>query len=205
MAFFLFSGSFSFAQTNFALKGGPNTSTALVSVNDLKQQNQYLNGFNIGAQLETFFDNQLYFTPSIMYSRRGFSYKSSPDTSSYKYVLNYIDINPTLIFYLNKKHLEKGFAIMAGPYISVGLTGKGTSTVDNVTSTQNVTYSMVSGFCSVDLGVNGGLCWKFNRFFMEAMYQYGFANINNNVDSDGRNFQNRMISFNIGYFLTHNK
>ena len=200
----LFSGGLGFAQTNFAIKGGPNTSTALVSVNGANQQANFINGFNAGVQLETFFDHQLYFTPSIMYSSRGFGYTGIADTA-YKYKLGYIDINPTLVFYLNKKHKENGFAILAGPYISVAANGKNTTTTNNSSTSQSLAFNFVSGISLVDLGVNGGFRWKIHRLYLEALYQHGFANINNDYAIDGKNYQNRMICFNIGYFLTNYK
>ena len=62
-------------------------------------------------------------------------------------------------------------------------------------------FALSGNYGFIDMGVGGSLGFHTNKLLIEAGYQMGLANINNNVENDFRNIQNRMFSLQIGYFL----
>lgn len=175
-------------------------STARVYINDDKQVNQYKNGFDIGLQMKTAFDVNLFFSPSIVFSSRGYVYLPVNDSiTKYDNRIQYLDIVPALSYDF---HPGKNILTLSlGPQISYALSGTEKTTLNDTVTAQKMQFSIDENYGVVDLGFNIGISYHFKKIFLEALYQGGFANINNNVAIDGRNIRNRMFCLNLGYYL----
>ena len=187
-------------QTRFAVKAGWDMSTARVYLNDIKQPNQYKNGFNIALQMKVPFDVNLFFTPFIAFSSRGYTYLPTTDSvSKYDNTIHYLDFVPALSydFHTGKNLLT----ISMGPEISYALDGTEKTTIAGQTGSKKMPFAIDGDYGIFDLGFNWGISYHFKKVFIEAAYQLGCANINNNVDIDGRNIRNRMFCVNLGYYL----
>ena len=188
------------AKTKIAIKAGANMSTAKVSQNDQKLDNKFVNGYGIGLLFKIPFEGHLFFSPNVGYNRRGYIY--TPKTGSiteYQNTIHYIDLVPNLS--LNLPVGKSAFVLSAGPHLSVALAGTEKQTVANNTTSSKMKFALSGNYGFIDMGVGGSLGFHTNKLLIEAGYQMGLANINNNVENDFRNIQNRMFSVQIGYFL----
>ncbi len=188
------------AQTKFAVKAGANTSTARVYIDGVQQENGYQQGFGAAAYWNVPFDGLLHFSPSIAYNRRGYAYTPAGGTiGNYRNKVHYLDLLPALSvnFPVGKKALVVG----AGPQFSVALAGTEQTTTANIATSAPMKFSNTSNYGIYDLGFNGSIGLHGSRMLLEAAYQLGAANINNNVAADKRNIQHRMISLQLGYYF----
>ncbi len=188
------------AKTKVAIKGGANMSTAKVSQNDEKLESKFVQGYGIGLLFKIPFEGHLYFSPNLAYNRRGYTYTPKAGSiTEYQNTIHYLDIVPNLS--LNLPVGKNAFVISAGPHLSVAIAGTEKQTTANNTSSAKMEFALSGNYGFIDMGVGGSLGFHTNRFLLEAGYQMGLANINNNVENDFRNIQNRMFSLQIGYFL----
>jgi len=188
------------AKTKLAIKGGANMSTARVYQNDQKLDSKFVTGYGIGLLFKIPFEGKLYFSPNLAYNRRGYTYTPNAGTiNEYQNTIHYFDIVPNLS--LNLPAGKNAFVLSAGPHLSVAIAGTEKQTTANNTSSSKMKFSLSGNYGFLDLGVGGSLGFHTNKFLIEAGYQMGLANINNNVENDFRNIQNRMFSLQIGYFL----
>jgi hypothetical protein len=188
------------AKTKVAIKGGANMSTARVYQNDQKLENQFVQGYGIGLLFKIPFEGHLYFSPNLAYNKRGYKYTPKSGTiTEYQNTIHYFDIVPNLS--LNLPVGKNAFVISGGPHLSVALAGSEKQTEGNTTNSSKMKFSLSGNYGFIDLGVGGSLGFHTNQFLIEAGFQMGLANINNNVENDFRNIQNRMFSLQIGYFL----
>lgn len=198
--FLFFTYNTSPAQTKIAVKGGATFSTARVYVGSEKQDTKINAGYGMGILFKVPFEGVLHFSPWVAYNRRGYEY--TPKTGSishYKNTIHYIDMVPALSvdFSMGKNSL----VISAGPHVSVAVGGTEKTSTGNTTSSHKMKFSTSSNFSLVDLGLAGSIGYHIKKFFVEAGFQPGLANINNNVETDMRNIRNRMISLQVGYFI----
>lgn len=190
-----------FAQTKVAIKGGYTYSTAKVSQYEIAKPSGYNSGYGLGVLFKAPFDGYLHFSPCIMYNRRGFNYKqqSTPD-SAFSNTIHYLDIVPALsIDFPTGK--QSAFVLSAGFNISVGIAGTEKLTANGVTTSKKMNFDISSNYGLFDLGLNTSVGYHFEKFLIEAGYNLGLADINNQHDKDGRNIRNRMLSFSIGYYF----
>lgn len=188
------------AKTKLAIKGGANMSTARVYQNDQKLDNKFVQGYGIGLLFKIPFEGKLYFSPNLAYNRRGYTYTPNAGTiNEYQNTIHYFDIVPNLS--LNLPAGKNAFVLSAGPHLSVAIAGTEKQTTANNTTSSKMKFSLSGNYGFLDLGVGGSLGFHTNKFLIEAGYQMGLANINNNVENDFRNIRNRMFSLQIGYFL----
>ena len=196
-----FAAASTFAQTKIAIKGGYNYSTARVSVYEQAKPTGYNSGYGLGLLFKAPFDGYLHFSPYIMYNKRGFKYnqQSNPD-SAYNSSLHYIDIVPALsIDFPTGK--TSAFVVSAGFNLSVGIAGTEKLTANGVTTSKKIKFDVSSNYGLFDLGLNTSIGYHFDKFLVEAGYNLGLADINNQYDKDGRNMRNRMLSFSVGYYI----
>lgn len=187
-------------KTKIAIKAGANMSTARVYQNDVKQGSDFVPGYGIAVLFRVPFEGALYFNPHLAYNRRGYKYTpTSGSITEYQNTIHYFDMVPNLGVYLPVgKNL---FAISGGPHLSIALAGTEKTSTRNSSSSSKMKFSFDSDYGYVDMGLGGSVGFHTKSFFIEAALQYGLTNINNNYEIDYRNIRNRMISFNIGYYL----
>jgi Outer membrane protein beta-barrel domain len=196
-AFVLFASAT--AQVKLAVKGGYNLTTARAVYAGAKQSTGFTNGYGIGALLKMPFDGVLHFSPSVMVNKKGFIIKPAGTNTKEQYSLFYVDLIPSV-----SVDFEKGgnsFVISLGPDIAITNFGKlKTTGANGVTTSQNLKfgYGEIGWF---DIGLNASVAYHMKKVFVELGYTNGLASINNNEELDQRNIRNRMLSFNIGYYL----
>lgn len=185
------------AQVRIAVKGGFNYSTAKASYGGIKQSHEFVPGGNLGLQIIREFDGPLYFSPYITYSSRGFIV-TIKDTIS-KNIIHYIDIAAVLSF-----HIPAGansLVLAAGPTLGVAFMGTEKRTVEGITTSSKMKFSIDGNYSYFDPGLHTSIGYHFKKIFIEAAYQLGLSNINNNGEFDRRDLRNRTFSLNLGYYL----
>ncbi len=188
------------AKTKLAIKGGVNMSTARVFQNGQKLDSKFVPGYGMGLLFKIPFEGKLYFSPNVAYNRRGYTYTPKAGSiTEYQNTIHYFDIIPNLS--VNLPAGKNAFVISGGPHLSVAIAGTEKQTVANNTTSSKMKFSLSGNYGFIDLGVGGSLGYHMDKFLIEAGFQMGLANINNNVENDFRNIQNRMFSLQVGYFL----
>ena len=192
---------YSHAQTRLAIKAGVNYSTARAYLNDVKQSRGFVPGGNLAIQMKTAFDGLLHFSPYVAYTTRGFIIKSGNSTGDKtRNFIHYIDIAPVLsVDFVTGK--DNSLVIAVGPIASLAIGGTEKTTVSGVDSSAKMNFSTSKDYGLFDLGLHTSIGWHLKKYFIEAVYQYGFVNINNNIERDKRNIQNRTFSLNVGYYF----
>ncbi len=193
--------SVSNAQTRWAVKAGPNYSTAKASFAGIKQPTGYLPGVNIAVQTYMPFEPPLYFSAMAGYSLRG--YKINPlagSISQYENRIHYLDL-ATLLCFKIKSGETSNIVLSAGPLAGLALSGTESQTENGSTTKTKMTFSTSEKYGFFDLAIYSSAVIHFNKFFIEAAWQHGVVNINNNAEFDFRNIQNRSLSVNLGYYF----
>jgi hypothetical protein len=191
----------SLAQTDFAVSAGYNYNTARVHRLNTKQPTGYVPGFNIGLRLKTGFEPPLHFVAMLSYTQRGFSLdQPGNDTTRLKTNIHYVDIAPMLNFDFNVGNNNK-FSLIAGPVLGIALSGKQKITIDDVTSTSSMKFSISNNYGLFNVGILTGLSYQFNKIFIEGTYHLGVTSINNNEEFDNKNIKNRGFALNMGYWF----
>jgi hypothetical protein len=186
--------------TKIAIKAGANMSTARVFQYDEQLENEFIPGYGIAILFKTPFEGLLHFSPTLAYNRRGYIYTPKSGTiTEYKNTIHYIDISPSLSVDLPVG--KNFFVISGGPHVSFAFSGTEDTTSGNTTSSSKMNFDISKDYGFLEMGLNGSVGFHMKKFLVEAGVQIGLTNINNNVETDFRNIQNRMFSFQIGYYL----
>jgi hypothetical protein len=188
------------AQTKIAVRGGFNYSTARITQYDIKKPGSYNGGYGLGILFKAPFDGLLHFSPYIAYNLRGYKYNTqrSPD-SAFSNTISYIDIVPALS--IDFPAGKNSFVLSGGFNVSVAVAGTEKITSGNSSSSKKMKFDISSGYGLFDLGLNTSIGYHMEKIFVEAGFNLGLADINNEYDKDGRNIRNRMFSFNVGYYF----
>jgi hypothetical protein len=195
----------SFSQNLFGVFGGVQSTTAGYKVRDKKQTTESKIGGQLGLTLKVPFDNQLFFSPVIAYSLKGFKVQLT-DTASIpgKDVINNnvtvhtIDIAPLFQIDLSKNpsHLFVRF----GPGIDIAFKGKESLTLkdgkvkDREMQFGSTYYSPLTSNATFHFGYEtaGG-------FFVFGHYNHGLGSMNN---SDfGPKIKHRIIGLSLGTYF----
>jgi len=187
------------AQSSIAIKGGFTYSTAKADFSGVKQSTGYVPGGSFEIQVKTAFDGPLHFSPFIGYSTRGYIIKAKNDSlAETKNTIHYIDVSPqlSLDFKTGKK---SSFVVSTGPLAGLAISGKEKTTLSGVAKSSKMKFSTSKDYGLFDLALHSSLGYHFDKFFVELVYQFGFASINNNEEYDHRNIRNRTFGVNIGY------
>jgi Outer membrane protein beta-barrel domain len=188
------------SHTKIAIKGGANMSTARVYQNDQKLDSKFISGYGIGILFKVPFEGLLHFSPSVVYNKRGYTYRpKSGNITEYQNTIHYIDIFTALSIDLPAG--KNTFVLSAGPHFSAAIAGTEKTSTGTTSSSSKMKFSISNNYGVVDMGVGGSLGFHMKKFLVEASYQLGLANINNNIETDFRNIRNRMVSLQVGYFL----
>lgn len=192
------------AQTKIAIKGGFNYNTARVYQYGVKQPNKFNPGFGIGILIKTQFDGLLRFSPYAGYNMRGYKYDRivGANDTTFSNTIHYLDLVPALSLDFPAGGSDDNlFVVSGGPQLGIALAGTEKRTVKGVTTSSRMKINTDGDYGFFDLGLGMSIGYHTRKFLVEVGYQLGFANINNDGDLDGRNIRNRMISFNLGYYI----
>lgn len=205
LVIFIFAGHISTAQTGFTLFGGAQAVSANYKVRDIKQSTSFKPGFIIGAGYKIEFEKNLFFSPAVFYSYKG--YKVTLDQAAYPPDLEAIKNNVSVHslelapmleydFSLSPKH----FFIKAGPSLDIQLNGKEKVTMINETT---VSRTMKYGFAEYGRYAGSAILqfgYKFSKYcFVQAYYSHGLTDLNN--ADNGPNIKYKVIGIAFGRFL----
>lgn len=170
---------------NVGIKGGLN----IYNINNNQgQKYDNLLGFNLGLIGHVHLAKQLAFQPEIVYSAQGAKFTTAGVQT--KIQLGYINV-PLLLQYM----FDNGFRLQAGPQVGFLVNAKSKS--------PNSTIDIKNNLKKVDVGLGAGIGYvnPATNFGIDARYNLGLSNINENtsVKSTNRGFQ-------VGvFYLFHHK
>ena len=200
----------SYAQT-FGLKGGLNLANIMAKDDDETYSDDYkMNiGFHFGPTVEVPIDDIMSFETGLLLSTKGYKYDEKEtymgDTYKYEEKLNalYIDIPLTCKATVDLDGIKAYGAF--GPYIGVGVTGKGKYEYTENGETEKEEEDIEWGsdeneddLKRLDYGLTLGAGVEVNNILIGLSYDYGLANISAYTD-EGTKVKNRILRFSIGY------
>jgi len=204
-----FSIFFCCAQVEWALFGGPQTTSTKYSIEGQKQPTTPKYGFQLGASLKAPFENKLYFSPAAFYSLKG--YKVNLNQPSYPPDTLAIDNNTTIHTFELAALLQydfntqpNHFFVKFGPSLDFQLSGKEKFNRSNRTT---VEQDMVFGFTSYGrYGFNFLTQFGYETkdgLLLFAQYSHGIGNMNN--ADNGPGIWHRVVGISIGKYLNKKK
>ena len=201
----LLTGIFSTAQIRFTIFAGPQVTTAHYSVRDTKQSTDFKFGFQAGAGAKVEFDNQLYFSPAIYYSYKGYKAvlnqaAEPPDLTA---VNNNVAVHTVETAFLLQYDFSKKaahFFLKFGPSLDFQLSGKEKfDVIDGGHVSRGMTfdfshYGRYAASGILQLGYETP-----HNFIFYIHYAHGLTNLNN-ADA-GPSIHNRVAGITIGKYL----
>ncbi len=168
---------------NIGIKGGLNIYN-INNSNGAKYDN--LLGFNLGLIGHIHLAKQLALQPELVYSAQGAKYTTGGVQT--KVQLGYINV-PILLQYM----FDNGFRLEAGPQVGFLVNAKA--------KTPNLTVDIKDNLKKVDVGLGAGIGYvnPATNFGIDARYNLGLSNINDNTSSKSTN-----RGFQIGVFYLFN-
>ena len=144
-------------------------------------------GFHVGMIGHIHLSKQVAFQPEITFSTQGAKYTYLGTTTDIN--LNYINV-PLMIQYM----FDNGFRLEVGPQIGLLASAK--------SKTNNSTSDIKSNFNSIDLGLGIGIGYinPKSGFGVDARYNLGLSNINENTSTKSTNVG---YQFGVFYLLGH--
>jgi len=198
-----------YSQNRFGIFAGAQTSTAKYTVAEIKQPTEYKYGFNTGMCLKIPFDVNLFFSPAIFYSLKGYKVAFNkhvypPDTAAINNntTIHTLEVAPLLQYDFGKQ--PSHFFIKAGPSVDFQLTGKETFQLKTGSS---VDRQMPFGFTayghySVNLLFQLGYETQ-SGFMIFGQFTDGLANINN--ADGGPTIKHKAFGITIGKYFIRKK
>lgn len=198
----------SFTQT-IAAKAGLNLSTMLIKDNNSSNDPSLQPGFHLGATADFPISDVLSFETGVLLMTKGYnqSLVSLFGQSEIKFNTLYLDIPLTA-----KASFEFGKMKaygQLGPYLGIGLTGKGRleTTILGETTIEEERLEWGDdeiGFKRLDLGLFAGAGIEFNRIQVGLFYSLGLIDISVS-DAAGLKANNRVLGISLGYVLSEGK
>lgn len=194
-----------YAQVKIAVFAGPQATWSKYTINGQKQPVSSKYGFNLGTSAKVPFENQLYFSPSVFYSLKGYEVNFNqrsvlPDTAAVdnNTTLHTFELAALLQYDLSSK--PNHFFIKFGPSIDVQLSGKEKF---NRTNHTVVDQKMVFSFTKYGrFGANLLLQFGYetaNGFLFSGQYGHGIGSINN--ADFGPTIRHRVGAITVGKYL----
>lgn len=204
----LYSTLFSFGQIKYGFFAGPQKTVARYLVADEKQDAGWKTGVQGGVMMKVPFENQLYFTPAIYYSAKGYSvtlknpaFPPGEDAVGNNVRVHVVEIAPLLNIDLSKH--DNHMFVRFGPSIDVAIQGKEHITLDDGKEvTQNMKFANTD-YCRFTSAANVQLGYEFKSgVFLHAHYAQGLGSMNN---SDyGPIIRHRLFGVSVGMFFWKN-
>jgi hypothetical protein len=154
------------AQNLVSLFAGPQATTVSYEVNGTKQNTEYKFGFHAGIMMKVPFEGNLFFSPSVFYSLKGYKvqynqhvYPPDPDASDNNVTLHTFELAGLLQVDLSKdpNHFFVGF----GPALDLQIFG-------------NEKFNLMSGG-SVDRNMKFGFA-HYGRYLTSVIGRFGYEN-----------------------------
>ncbi|MEO6611757.1 MAG: porin family protein [Chitinophagaceae bacterium] len=194
------------AQNRIAIFAGPQATTALYKVEEVKQKTSMKYGFQLGGNMKIPFENRLFFSPTVFYSMKGYKvkftrYASPPDldATDNDVTIHTFEIAPLLQIDFSKDPAH--FFIKFGPSLDVQLFGKESFHLMSTGATVN--RNMKFGFADYGfVSMNGIAQFGFETstgFSIFAQYNFGIGSINN--ADYGPKIYHRVAGISVGKYL----
>jgi opacity protein-like surface antigen len=200
------------AQVSYGVQAGVNIANwkgeALNSLNNVVDlTNGFIDtksktGFHVGGYVNIPVTDKISFEPGVQYSQKGYAMKGDLKIDALKFLgvnagakveAHYIDVPLVL-----KAEVAKGLSIYAGPQISYLVKNNlhvNTSVLG--ISLLNKKLDLTDNFNRMDIGLAGGLGYKFdNGFNIKAGYDYGLSKLDKN---DNFKAYNRVVKVSVGF------
>ena len=201
--FFLFMTNCAGAQVSYGVLCGVQQINARVKIPDGARIGATVGyGFHAGGMLKVGFDRNIFFSPQILYSRKGFTIHYNnllqDSVTASKLQIHYIEI--TLLLQFDTRSDGNGFFFLFGPSASMAITGKekrtflGNSEKERPMRFANTAY----GRFEMNLVAKAGYCFKSN-IIIAGGYSYGLGSIVN--DDYFARIVPRIITLSAGYFF----
>jgi len=187
---------------SFIVKGGFNLSKIYVADEDDSYSDEYdmKPGFHIGGAVEIPINQTFMFEPGIIFITKGVKMDDPDYEISSKVNLNYIDM-PLLFKASTSNNEGLGFYGAVGPYIGIGLNGKGTTEYGGEEESADIKFGSdedEDDLKRLDMGISVGGGIEFSSFQFGVSYDYGLMNIATYQDY-GNKVKNRVLKFTLGY------
>lgn len=196
-------------QVLIGLLAGPQATTARYEVQGVKQNINSKYGFQLGMNCKIPFDNDLFFTPQIFYSLKG--YKASFTQFAYPPDATATDNNTTIhtlelaaLLEVEFSNKPQHFFFRGGPSLDFQLFGKEKF---HLLNNNYISRNMKYGFAEYGhYGANAIAQLGFqtaNGTTLYLNYEFGLTNISN-VDN-GPNIRHRTIGLSVGHYFHRKK
>jgi len=198
-----------YSQNLFGIFAGAQTSTAKYTVADIKQPTEYKYGFNAGICLKIPFDVNLFFSPAIFYSLKGYKVTLNqhvypPDTAAINNntTMHTVEVAPLLQYDFGKE--PSHFFIKAGPSVDFQVGGKETFQLKTGGSVERqMPFGFTAyGHYSVNLLFQFGYETK-SGIMIFGQLTDGLANINN--ADGGPTIKHKAFGLTVGKYFTRKK
>lgn len=196
------------SQNKLLVFAGPQATTAHYVVEGLKQKTTMKYGFQAGVSLTTPFEGNLYFSPTVFYSMKGYKviftrYAFPPDIDAKdnNTTIHTFEIAPLLQY--NFGNDPSHVFIKAGPTMDLQLLGKEKFNLKAGGSVDRKMKFSFSDYGYVSVNLLAQLGYETSSGFMIfAQYSHGMASISNS--DGGPKIQHRVYGISVGKYL-HSK
>ncbi len=198
------------AQNQIAIFAGPQATTALYKVEEVKQKTSMKYGFQVGGNMKIPFENLLFFSPTVLYSMKGYKvnftrYAFPPDVDAKDndVILHTFEIAPLLQVDFSKDPAH--FFIKFGPSLDVQLFGKESF---HLMSTGAAVHRNIKlgfgdyGYVSMNAIAQFGYETS-TGFSLFAQYNFGIGSISN--ADYGPKIYHRVAGISVGKYLNRKK
>jgi len=188
---------------------GPQTSTANYSIRNAKQTTASKYGFRVGLGMKVDFDEHLYFSPALSFSKTGYKVTfdrpaSPPDSSAKDNNTSIGQVDLDLHLQVDLGDQPNHFFINGGPTFNFLVSGKEQyhlSAGEPVNRKMNLgLYSAYGRFLAAFVTAVG--YETASGFYVNVQYSHGLISMNN--ADEGPHILQRAIGINLGMFL-HSK
>lgn len=168
-----------------SLFAGPQFTTAKYHIRNAKQDKEFKQGYMAGLRLITPVEGNLYFSPSLYYSRKGYKVSFNrqavlPDSAALNNNTSYNTIAFTPLLQFNLSSAKSHYFVRFGPGVDVAFSGK--ETFDSAAGKQvnrpmvfgSLGYSPATAFANIQVGFVHS-----SGFSVYANYEHGLSNFNN--------------------------
>jgi hypothetical protein len=192
---------FSSAQVNWMIRGGYNYTSAKAKFHEKRLVTDPKSAFNIGVGVKAFFDYNIYFTPQLNYTMKGYTvfYGADSNIASSNTTLHMVEFPILLQTYLNPTSHNR-FFLQYGPVITLTVAGKERVILQNGSFEDRKLRFGSTVYGRWEASLMGGIGIEMgDKLTAAANFNVGLTNLAN---SDyGPKLRTSVISLNFGYYF----
>jgi hypothetical protein len=161
-------------------------------------------GFQVGVVADYALTKSFSITPELLFTQRGSKAEATEGglTATYTETLNYLQLPINALYKFNIADDAK-FLVFAGPYFGYGLSGTAKYKLSGGGESESESEDIKFGsdedkYNAFDFGLNAGIGYQYNKFFIKAQYNLGLGNLFNDSDDS---LKNTNIGISVGYLF----